>query len=255
MSRTPEMLSVPSRGRGIALLAVTTLALGLFAESSENNPDKRVKAAQASEPVVFDINANISKDCTQQRTAVNACVSSIDQERGYIMEAKQRAAEVARQKQIEAENLKNFYAAVAAKEEAERAHAAEHAAQAAEAERVRAEREAAAAAQAAARPAAAYKVGCENYRDLVAQYPWPVDQAMLTMSEESGCNPNAVSATNDYGLFQLHNRPIYDPAENIRVAYSLWEDGRVGSQNFSAWYAVCTPGNNPQPKFEGIDCQ
>lgn len=100
-----------------------------------------------------------------------------------------------------------------------------------------------------------YPVGCEQYRPLVEQYDWSADAAMRVMKEESGCDPNAVSPTDDHGLMQLHKRPIYDPAENIAVAYELYEDGRVGENNWSAWYAVCTPGNNPQPKFPGINCQ
>lgn len=96
---------------------------------------------------------------------------------------------------------------------------------------------------------------CEQYRPLVEQYPWPTEAAMLTMKKESGCNPNAVSDTDDYGLFQLNGRPVFDPDRNIRIAYELYKDGRVGSKNFSAWYAVCTEGDNPQSKFDGINCQ
>lgn len=99
-----------------------------------------------------------------------------------------------------------------------------------------------------------YPVGCENYRYLFAQYPWPVDQAMFTGGKESGCNPYKVSATDDWGIMQLHGEHIVDPAANIARAYQKWEAGRVGDHNFSAWYAVCTPGNNPQPRYPGIDC-
>lgn len=97
-----------------------------------------------------------------------------------------------------------------------------------------------------------YPVGCENYQGLVAQYEWPFEGAMRTMAEESGCDPNAVSATDDHGLFQLHGQPVYDPAENIRIAYGMYVNARRGSHNFSAWYAVCTP--DQQPKYPEVNC-
>ncbi len=125
----------------------------------------------------------------------------------------------------------------------------------------KAEAEAAEAAKTAKRSALAAeqttgaKGDCEQYRPMVEKYPWPVEAAMLTMKMESGCNPDAVSDTDDHGLFQLNGRRVYDPERNIRIAYGLYEDGRIGSENFSAWYAVCTEGNNPQPKYAGIHCQ
>src|SRR3990167_4457593 len=64
-----------------------------------------------------------------------------------------------------------------------------------------------------------YSIGCEQYRPLVAQYGWSVSVAMAVMKAESGCNPNAISPTNDHGLFQLNRIPIYEPAANIRYAY------------------------------------
>jgi hypothetical protein len=105
-----------------------------------------------------------------------------------------------------------------------------------------------------ANTAPAYPVGCELYLPLVQSYDWPVDQAMLTMSVESGCNPNKVSRTNDYGLFQLHDEPVFDPEANVRRGYEKWAAGRVGDHNFSAWYAVCDR-RTLQPKYPGIVCQ
>lgn len=107
------------------------------------------------------------------------------------------------------------------------------------------------------KPAPAPRTGgsCEDYRGLVSQYSWNADTALLVMSLESGCDPNAVSPTNDHGLFQLNGQPVYDPAQNIAIAYGKYVGGRVGSNNYSAWYAVCSPGNNPQPKYPGIHCQ
>jgi hypothetical protein len=104
-------------------------------------------------------------------------------------------------------------------------------------------------------PQAVASGSCEAFRGLVSQYAWPVDQAMFVMFKESGCNPTNVSSTQDYGLFQLHLQKVFDPAQNIAIAYGKYVSGRVGSNNFSAWYAVCTPGNSPQPKYPGIKCQ
>ena len=42
--------------------------------------------------------------------------------------------------------------------------------------------------------------GCEQYRDMVSQYDWDINTALFVMSKESGCNPNAISRTNDHGL-------------------------------------------------------
>lgn len=95
---------------------------------------------------------------------------------------------------------------------------------------------------------------CDAYRPLVQKYfGSAAPAAMIVMTKESGCNPNAVSATNDHGLFQLNNMPIYEPEANIRAAYAKYVSPRRGSTpNFSAWYAVCTP--NLVPKYSGIWC-
>lgn len=87
--------------------------------------------------------------------------------------------------------------------------------------------------------------GCEQYRPLVSQYGWNVDQAMVVMSRESGCRTTAVSPTNDHGLFQVNAtyhlakvggnlNALYDPATNIRIAYGIY----AARGNWSAWYAV-----------------
>jgi hypothetical protein len=102
---------------------------------------------------------------------------------------------------------------------------------------------------------ASAKANCKDYLPLLKKYPWDVNTAMMVMSKESGCRANAVSPTNDHGLFQLHNQRVYDPAQNIAIAYKKYRAGRIGSNNWSAWYAVCTPGNSPQPKYAGVHCQ
>jgi len=78
---------------------------------------------------------------------------------------------------------------------------------------------------------------CEIYRPLVAKYGWNVKVAMAVMYAESGCNPNAVSSTNDYGLFQLHGIPIYDPAKNVEYAYH----NKYMKGGWSHW-TVCNAG-------------
>lgn len=87
---------------------------------------------------------------------------------------------------------------------------------------------------------AGIKPNAEQWRSIVAKYPWPVDQAMLTMSRESGGNPRAISATDDHGLFQIHGgyakygEKIYDPEFNISLAYNNYYKGR----GWTPWYAV-----------------
>lgn len=109
-------------------------------------------------------------------------------------------------------------------------------------------------AKLAAAAASGVSGDCESYRGLVQKYFGQYTaSAMTTMSHESGCNPNAVSATDDHGLFQLNGIRVYDPEENIRIAYSKFVSPRRGtSPNWSAWYAVCTP--NLVPKYTGIWC-
>lgn len=80
----------------------------------------------------------------------------------------------------------------------------------------------------------------ETYRAEVSKYPWPVEEALLTMKLESGGNPRAVSSTNDHGLFQIHNgydvygEQIYDPTFNIALAYNNYYKTR----GWTPWYAV-----------------
>lgn len=107
---------------------------------------------------------------------------------------------------------------------------------------------------AAAQAASGVSGNCESYRPLVQKYfGSATPAAMIVMSHESGCDPNAVSPTNDHGLFQLNGMKIYDPEQNIAVAVGKYLSPRRGSRpNFSAWYAVCTP--DLQPKYAGIWC-
>ena len=79
--------------------------------------------------------------------------------------------------------------------------------------------------------------GCEAYRPLVSQYSWPIDTVLQIMYAESGCNPDAISSTNDHGLMQLHGIRIYDPAQNIAYAYNE----KYLKGGFRHW-SVCTKG-------------
>lgn len=107
---------------------------------------------------------------------------------------------------------------------------------------------------AAALAAVSINGNCEQYRPLVEKYfGSATDAAMITMAHESGCDPNQISPTNDHGLFQLNGIPIYDPEANIAYAYNhKFVTARRGANNFSAWYAVCTP--DQVPKYQGIWC-
>ena len=83
--------------------------------------------------------------------------------------------------------------------------------------------------------------GVEQWRSLLSQYDWPIEQALLVISKESGGNPYAVSRTQDYGLWQIHmglqyyGDRIFDPAFNTQLAYQKYI-GR--GRTWTAWYAV-----------------
>lgn len=78
---------------------------------------------------------------------------------------------------------------------------------------------------------------CESYRPIVAVYfpAGQVNNALLAMRRESGCNPNAVSPSGDYGLMQIHFaahskkvngnlKSLFDVRTNIRVAAQIWRE-------------------------------
>lgn len=102
---------------------------------------------------------------------------------------------------------------------------------------------------------AAPKPGCEQYRELVqAYFGAATDTALFVASKESGCRQDAVSSTHDYCIFQINREPATGQDINlcVRRAYEKYVGGRVGSNNWSAWYSVCTP--SAVPKYSGIDC-
>ena len=62
---------------------------------------------------------------------------------------------------------------------------------------------------------------------------YTASRAACIASHESGGNPSAISPTNDYGLFQIHDGgyAMLDPMANARRAVSMSADGH----NWSAW--------------------
>jgi soluble lytic murein transglycosylase-like protein len=71
---------------------------------------------------------------------------------------------------------------------------------------------------------------CRAYDALFHRYDWNVSLAEAICQAESGGNPGAVSPTHDYGLMQLHNLAVFDPAQNIAMAYVKYQ-----TQGWSAW--------------------
>lgn len=73
------------------------------------------------------------------------------------------------------------------------------------------------------------------------------------MSKESGCDPNAISPTNDHGLMQInwaaHHKQVnddvsllHDPETNIRLGALIYSY----PGHWKSWYAVCPKnGSNP----------
>ncbi len=79
--------------------------------------------------------------------------------------------------------------------------------------------------------------GCQQYKNLIEQYPWPQQTAMTICEMESGGVATASNwkdshegCNGSFGLFQigcLHGvdrEDLYDPATNIKVAYQLWKE-------------------------------
>lgn len=71
---------------------------------------------------------------------------------------------------------------------------------------------------------------CRSYDALFRRYNWNATLAEAICQAESGGNPAAISATHDYGLMQLHNLAVFDPAQNIAMAYVKYQ-----TQGWSAW--------------------
>lgn len=81
----------------------------------------------------------------------------------------------------------------------------------------------------------------EEIVSIIASYPWPLDSALRIVTCESKGDPNAYNRTSGAtGLFQIlpywHSwrvqpgASLWDPAENVRVAYQLWSE-----QSWQPW--------------------
>ena len=81
-------------------------------------------------------------------------------------------------------------------------------------------------------------IACAAYASLFEQYDWNVHTAVAICEAESTGQPNIVSngeinpdGLPDYGLMQLHDIAILDPAQNISYAYYH----KYLTQGWSAW--------------------
>ena len=69
-----------------------------------------------------------------------------------------------------------------------------------------------------------------EYRGIVAQFDWDVMTAMRVIQCESGGDPNAYNPSGAYGLMQLMDVPLYDPAANIAYGYGMYSGWGDSSQ-------------------------
>lgn len=81
-------------------------------------------------------------------------------------------------------------------------------------------------------------IACAQYASLFEQYNWDVHTAVAICEAEStgvptaiGCGCNNSDGLPDYGLMQLHNIDILDPAQNISYAYYH----KYLTQGWGAW--------------------
>lgn len=99
---------------------------------------------------------------------------------------------------------------------------------------------------------------CEQYRPVVEKYFGKLtNEALFAAKMESGCIGDRISlpnadGTKDYCLFQINKEPLTAQSLDVcvRRAWEKYKDGRVGKDNFSAWFAVCLKENtkeNPRP--------
>lgn len=76
---------------------------------------------------------------------------------------------------------------------------------------------------------------CEEYREIINSYDWPVAYAMAICQQESQGNPNAEgdkkTPYHSYGLFQVRALPgrpsgeeLIDPEFNIKIAYQIYKE-------------------------------
>lgn len=148
-------------------------------------------------------------------------------------------AQEAEQKQLELqkeqEKSKQLEADLQAKAELKRK---QELAKAQEAERARQ------ASVAVSAPRASGGANCELARQLINQYDWNKTVAYNVMVQESGCNPNSANmgdyhsfagCRGSFGLFQINcsRGQVYDPAQNVAIAYSMWKASGWGPWSFT----------------------
>ena len=79
--------------------------------------------------------------------------------------------------------------------------------------------------------------------EIVAAYPWPINEAFRIVDCESSWNPDAVSWAGSYGLMQIHSAtwaPVFpefwerwaDPEWNVATA---WEIYKRAGYSFAPW--------------------
>lgn len=107
--------------------------------------------------------------------------------------------------------------------------------------------------------------GCEAYRKEVEKVFGKklATTALFVASKESrNCTADMSLKKNsdgtiDYCIFQINDEP--EVRHNldlcIQRAYEKYTQGRIGTYNWSAWYAVCTTGPHPKPKYKNINCK
>lgn len=99
--------------------------------------------------------------------------------------------------------------------------------------------------------ASSFGEGVEQWRGLVSQYDWPVDQALTIMYRESH-GLSVCNSSLSCGIFQVHYPShwkrmlelwgsddinlLLDPVHNVQIAYDIWYDS---GGNFSAWDTCC----------------
>jgi len=72
---------------------------------------------------------------------------------------------------------------------------------------------------------------------------WPEELwegATIVIQKESSGDPNAISSTNDYGCFQIHDEPAaLDPIVSAQRGYQKYQHPRkISSIGWNHWYAV-----------------
>jgi hypothetical protein len=106
---------------------------------------------------------------------------------------------------------------------------------------------------------------CQPYWEEVTKYDWNATTSIKIMYAESGCNPKAPNLEDNhkvckgsFGLMQISCDfgVLYDPVENIRVAYEekyLVKNGKgeVVGTTWKPW-SVCKSVNGKPPL---VDCE